>query len=81
MACACARSWSFLSHGRGNCPCGHTADLVERRIVEVDAEIQQLMTLTINLVHLQRDNEACRTSTVDAWSSQIASSLRGVDAP
>lgn len=45
----------------GNCPCGHTADLVERRIVEVDAEIHDLRTLKANLVQLKQDNEACRT--------------------
>ena len=61
----------------GNCPCGHTADLVQRRIVEVDAEIHDLNVLRTNLVRLMQDNDACRTSEVDAWSGQILSSRGG----
>lgn len=64
----------------GTCPCGHTADLVQRRIVEVDAEIHDLNVLRANLVRLMQDNEACRTSEVDAWSWEILSSRRGGDA-
>ena len=64
----------------GNCPCGHTADLVERRIAEVDAEIHDLQTLKANLVHLKETNETCRTSAVDMWSCQITSHQRGGDA-
>lgn len=34
----------------GNCPCGHTADLVEKRLAEVDAEITRLEALRSSLV-------------------------------
>ena len=64
----------------GTCPCGYTADLVQRRIVEVDAEIHDLNVLRANLVRLMQDNDACRTSEVDAWSCEILSSREGGDA-
>jgi DNA-binding transcriptional MerR regulator len=64
----------------GNCPCGHTADLVERRLLEVDAELRDLEQLRANLVRLQQDNHACRTSTPTEWSCQITSPSRGGDA-
>jgi len=64
----------------GNCPCGHTADLIGRRIGQVDGEIHDLETLRANLVRLQWENEAARPLTLDAWSCQITSSQRGGDA-
>ena len=47
----------------GNCPCGHTAELVDRRIAEVDDELGRLATLRENLVALQRESASCRTTS------------------
>jgi DNA-binding transcriptional MerR regulator len=65
----------------GNCPCGHTADLVEKRLAEVDAEITRLEALRSSLVRLQQDNNACRTSPVEAWSCLVTAPRRGGEEP
>ncbi len=64
----------------GNCPCGHTADLVRQRIAEVDAEINDLQTLRRKLVRLGRENERCRTPSVDRWSCRFMSCEKGGEA-
>jgi DNA-binding transcriptional MerR regulator len=38
-------------HGR--CPCGHTTQVLERRIVEVEQEIDRLMRLKTNLMNMK----------------------------
>ncbi len=55
----------------GNCPCGHTADLVEKRLYEVDEEIARLESLRSSLIRLRRRNHACRSSSVEAWSCLV----------
>jgi DNA-binding transcriptional MerR regulator len=65
----------------GNCPCGHTAAIVDRRISEVDDELVHLNALRANLTRLQRDNESCRSASVERWRCQIAESHKGGDAP
>jgi DNA-binding transcriptional MerR regulator len=46
----------------GQCPCGHTEDLVRRRVVELDAEIARLLDTRQRLVKLADDCPAasCR---------------------
>jgi DNA-binding transcriptional MerR regulator len=61
----------------GNCPCGHTADLVEKRLAEVDEEIVRLQSLRSSLVRLQARNDTCRTSSLDAWSCLVTTSEIG----
>jgi DNA-binding transcriptional MerR regulator len=41
-------------HGR--CPCGHTTQVLERRIVEVDQEIDRLMRLKTNLMNMKNSS-------------------------
>jgi DNA-binding transcriptional MerR regulator len=53
---------------RGLCPCGHTKDLVERRLGEVDAEIRQLSTVRAQLLVLKKRNEECVDASADDWS-------------
>jgi len=65
----------------GNCPCGHTADLVEKRLAEVDEEITRLKALRSSLVRLQQDNNACRTAPVEAWSCLVTTPRRGGEEP
>jgi DNA-binding transcriptional MerR regulator len=47
---------------RGQCPCGHTKDLVRRRLADVEAEIQQLTAVQGQLLDLQRRNQECLDS-------------------
>ncbi len=61
----------------GNCPCGHTTNLVERRLSEVDAEIARLDSLRSSLVRLRQRNEECRISSVDAWSCLVTTPAKG----
>jgi len=53
---------------RGSCPCGHTKELVERRLAEVDAELASLRSTRKELVELARRNDACRTANPSEWS-------------
>lgn len=42
-------------HDHGQCPCGHTEDLVRRRVVEIDAEIARLQVTHQRLTQLADD--------------------------
>lgn len=64
----------------GSCPCGHTADIVERRIGEVDEEIAKMKALRSNLARLQANNDSCRASSVMRWRCQVLESPEGGDA-
>jgi DNA-binding transcriptional MerR regulator len=44
---------------RGQCPCGHTRLLVQRRLAEVNAEIHQLRAVRRQLLDLEKQNEEC----------------------
>jgi DNA-binding transcriptional MerR regulator len=44
---------------QGACSCGHTVDLVARRIGEVDAEVARLASLRAELVAMLERNEEC----------------------
>jgi DNA-binding transcriptional MerR regulator len=52
---------------RGNCPCGHTDTLVERRLGEVNAKIEQLEEVRDRLVGLKRRNRACMDLATEDW--------------
>jgi len=56
---------------RGQCPCGHTQDLVERRLAEVEAEIQQLSAVRRQLLSLQKRNQACLDAVASDWSCAV----------
>jgi DNA-binding transcriptional MerR regulator len=56
---------------RGGCPCGHTAVVVERRLAELDAEIEQLEALRGELVGLRRRNAECTDASAPRWSCAI----------
>jgi len=53
---------------RGQCPCGHTQLLVERRLGEVKAEIRQLSAIRLQLLDLKKRNESCLDATAGDWS-------------
>lgn len=56
---------------RGQCPCGHTNDLVDRRLGEIEAEIQQLTAVRRQLLVLKKRNEECVDATADDWSCVV----------
>jgi MerR family copper efflux transcriptional regulator len=64
----------------GNCPCGHTAVIVEQRISEVDAELAHLAALRDALVRLRRASASCTSPSADRWRCQLADSQEGGDA-
>lgn len=56
---------------KGRCPCGHTEMLVNRRLVEVRAEIEQLEAVRRQLNALKRRNAECRNASAEEWSCAI----------
>jgi DNA-binding transcriptional MerR regulator len=56
---------------RGQCPCGHTQVLIERRLTEVQAEIDQLEEVQAQLLVLKGRNTNCMDSTAEGWSCAI----------
>jgi DNA-binding transcriptional MerR regulator len=56
---------------RGQCPCGHTQTLVQRRLAEVDDEIKQLTGLRRQLLDLKERNEACLDDPLDEWLCNV----------
>jgi DNA-binding transcriptional MerR regulator len=62
---------------RGRCPCGHTEVLVERRLAEVEAEVEQLEEVRAQLLVLKGRNTECMGATVEDWSCAIANPKGG----
>jgi DNA-binding transcriptional MerR regulator len=56
---------------RGQCPCGHTKAVVERRLADVNAEIHQLTAVRTQLLALQRRNDDCFDSAAGEWSCVV----------
>lgn len=54
-------------HDRGQCPCGHTEDLVERRLAAVEAEIHQLSAVRGQLLTLKKRNAGCLDAAAGDW--------------
>jgi DNA-binding transcriptional MerR regulator len=61
---------------QGNCPCGHTAEIVATRIAEVNHELAGMRSLKARLVQLQRDNDDCRSSSAVDWRCGVSSKKR-----
>lgn len=62
---------------RGQCPCGHTRTLVQRRLAEVNAELRELATVKRRLLDLKQRNEACIDATAGAWSCAVVGVGKG----
>ena len=56
---------------RGNCPCGHTEVLVDRRLVEVQVEIEHLEAVREQLLLLKSRNKECMDASGEDWSCAI----------
>ena len=63
---------------KGACPCGHTKELVERRIGELDNEIQELQALRAEL-HSLKDLDCLITHGAkgEAWPCEVEFVKRG----
>ena len=64
---------------QGGCPCGHTGQLIERRIREVDDELGRLKVVRADLLRLQERNQSCRSATPEAWFCNVAEVTKGGD--
>jgi DNA-binding transcriptional MerR regulator len=53
---------------RGQCPCGHTKVLVQRRLAEVNAEIRQLTAVRRQLLALKKQNDECIEVSPEHWT-------------
>jgi DNA-binding transcriptional MerR regulator len=62
---------------RGQCPCGHTQGLVERRLSEVETEMRQLAAVRAQLLALKKRNEECVDAAVGDWSFLVGTSEGG----
>ena len=61
---------------RGACPCGHTQQLLEQRVSEIDAEIRELKTLKRQLQSME--TLQCPTeSGTSPWPCEIEFVKRG----
>jgi DNA-binding transcriptional MerR regulator len=55
---------------RGACPCGHTKTLVQRRIGEIEAEMERLSSLRANLVAMA-DLDCSATTKSRLWNCEV----------
>ena len=65
---------------RGQCPCGHTRGLVQRRLARVEAEMEQLRAVRRRLLDLKRRNDACLVADAGEWSCAVGIT-EGGDSP
>jgi len=63
---------------RGACPCGHTKNLVERRIAEIDDEMKRLSRLR-NELSSMAELECPATSEGELWACEAEFVRKGGD--
>ena len=56
---------------RGQCPCGHTRTLVQRRLAEVNAELLELAAVKRQLMNLRKRNDECMDAAAGTWSCAV----------
>lgn len=61
---------------RGACPCGHTKELVERHLAEIDAELTRLCRLRQQLAGMA-ELECPATTESELWPCQVQFLQRG----
>jgi len=64
---------------QGQCPCGHTDEVVARRLAEVTTEIAQLSALQRELVALKERNAACLQGEAAEWACAVGLKEGGDD--
>jgi DNA-binding transcriptional MerR regulator len=62
---------------RGQCPCGHTATLIQRRLAEVNAELRELTDVRRQLLDLKRRNDECVDASGVMWSCTVVEGDEG----
>lgn len=61
---------------KGACPCGHTCDIIERRLGEIDSEIARLTELRKDL-QAMADLDCPATTEGDLWPCEATFIKRG----
>lgn len=61
---------------RGACPCGHTRTLVEKRVAEIDAEMERLAGLRRDLAALAA-LDCPATPESQLWACEVAFNKKG----
>jgi len=56
---------------RGECPCGHTRALVQRRLADVTAELRGLAGVKGQRLDLKRRNDECMDAAPGSWSCAV----------
>jgi DNA-binding transcriptional MerR regulator len=56
---------------RGQCPCGHTKTLVQRRLAEVNADLRRLAAVKRQLLELRRRNDEYLDAAPAAWTCAV----------
>jgi DNA-binding transcriptional MerR regulator len=62
---------------RGACPCGHTRELAEQRVADIDAEILRLQSLRVGLVALTDGLDDCPAPPEGVCWCQTALTQKG----
>jgi DNA-binding transcriptional MerR regulator len=65
---------------RGACPCGHTRDLLEQRLEQVDEEIRHLQALRSELRTMLTGLEDCADQSVGGWWCEAEFTRKGGEA-
>ena len=61
---------------KGACPCGHTKTIVDRRMAELDAEIERLSTLRAELASMA-ELDCPATTAGELWACEVEFVKRG----
>ena len=65
-------------HDKGTCPCGHTRELLDGRIAQLDQEIRGLRSLRADLASLKQSQCLTDETAVDgSWPCEIEFVKRG----
>jgi len=64
---------------QGGCPCGHTDEVVGRRLDEVSAQIAKLAALERQLLELRERNDECRRGAAREWACAVGLRKGGDD--
>jgi DNA-binding transcriptional MerR regulator len=62
---------------RGGCPCGHTREVVQRRVEEIDTELVRLRALRRDLVEMRNGLESCPDRTRGRWWCETQFAQKG----
>jgi DNA-binding transcriptional MerR regulator len=64
---------------QGGCPCGHTDEVVARRLAEVATKLDELASLQRELLALRDRNDACLEGRAREWSCAVGLTEGGED--